>query len=176
MRVLPTAVNGVVLTESEVFPDSRGSFTTAYDLRELTDLGVDLVVAESHLVRSPRSGTLRGLHFQQTPSAQAKLVRCVRGRAFDVALDLRSHSPSFLCWCSTLLTEGDGRSIYIPAGCAHGYMTLDDQTDILYHVNAPYDPGRARGVRWNDPAFGIEWPSSPTLMAERDANYPDYVP
>jgi dTDP-4-dehydrorhamnose 3,5-epimerase len=174
MRAVPTEVAGVMIVESQIFPDDRGSFTTVFDAREFAALGLDMNVVETHLARNSRAGTLRGLHFQQTPSGQAKLVRCVRGQLFDVALDLRPESATYLMWTATVLAEGDGRGLYIPVGCAHGYLTLRDHTDVQYHVNAPYDPGRARGVRWDDPAFGIEWPSRPQVLADRDANYPDY--
>jgi dTDP-4-dehydrorhamnose 3,5-epimerase len=176
MRLIPTEVNGSVLTEAQLFPDERGSFTTIYDRVALEGVGITFDAVEDHLAHNARSGTLRGLHFQQEPSAQAKLVRCLRGRIYDVTLDLRRNSPTYLRWAAAELREGDGRSLFVPVGCAHGYLTLEDHTDVLYYVDAPYDPGRGRGVRWNDPAFGIDWPARPVVMTARDAGYPDYQP
>ncbi len=176
MRVIQTGLQGSVIVQSPLYADERGSFTTTYDLHAFRSLGIAFGVAEDHLVHNAQANTLRGLHFQQVPSAQAKLIRCVRGRIYDVTLDLRRDSPTYMRWAATKLHEGDGRSLYIPVGCAHGYLTLEDDTDVLYYVDAPYDPGRGRGVRWNDPVFAIEWPARPVVITERDATYPDYLP
>jgi len=176
IRATPTNIKGIAVVESKVFSDARGSFMTAYGVREMRAVGIDPTVAECHLVHNARTRTLRGMHFQTGPSVQPKLVRCLSGAIFDVALDLRPESPTERRWVGVTLRAGDGRAFYVPAGCAHGYLTLADDTDILYLVGAPYDPERAGGVRWNDPAFGIAWPAEPLVIAERDATYPDYRP
>ena len=174
IRALPTAIAGVIVVESKVFTDERGSFMTAYGAREMRALGIDPTLAECHIVRNARARTLRGMHFQTGRSVQPKLVRCLGGTIYDVAIDLRPDSPTVRRWVGVELGAGDGRALYVPAGCAHGYLTLRDDTEILYLVGAAYDPGRASGVRWNDPAFGIKWPAEPRLIAERDRTYPDY--
>ncbi len=176
IRATPTDIGGVVVVESKIFADERGSFMTAYGAREMRAIGIDPTLAECHIVHNARARTLRGMHFQTGPSVQPKLVRCIRGAIFDVALDLRPESATALRWVGVDLRAGDGRAFYVPAGCAHGYLTLEDDTDILYLVGAAYDPARAGGVRWNDPAFGIAWPAEPELIVERDATYPDYRP
>ncbi len=175
LSLAPTAVAGAYLIESPVFRDARGSFTTVFEAREVAALGLDLPVIQCQIARNPRAYTLRGLHYQAEPSAQAKLVRCLRGRIWDVAVDLRPDSPTFTRWAAVELTEESGRAFYIPVGCAHGYLTLADDSDILYLVSNIYDPARERGVRWNDPAFGIEWPAAPVVIAERDATFPDFA-
>ena len=176
MRATPTEIGGVVVVESRIFADERGWFMTAYGAREMRALGIDPTLAECHVVHNARARTLRGMHFQTGPNVQPKLVRCISGALFDVALDLRPESPTALRWAGVELRAGDGRALHVPAGCAHGYLTLEDRTDVLYLVGAPYDPERADGVRWNDPAFGIAWPAEPLVIVERDATYPDYRP
>jgi dTDP-4-dehydrorhamnose 3,5-epimerase len=172
----PTAVAGAYLVESPVFHDARGSFTTVFEAHEAAALGLAFPVVQCQIARNRRAHTLRGLHYQAPPSAQAKLVRCIRGRIWDVAVDLRPDSPTFRRWAAVELAEDTDRAFYIPAGCAHGYLTLADDSDILYLVDNIYDPARERGVRWNDPAFAIAWPAAPAVIAERDATFPDFVP
>lgn len=171
---LPTAVEGARVIQSPIFRDARGSFTTMFEAREFAALGLEMPVVQCQIARSALAGTLRGLHYQADPSAQAKLVRCIQGRIFDVAVDLRRASPTFKRWAGVELAAGDDRAFYVPVGCAHGYVTLADDSSILYLVSNIYDPPRERGVRWNDPAFGIEWPTTPLRMADRDAGFPDF--
>ena len=121
---------------------------------------------------SLRKGTVRGMHFQMEPAPEAKLVRCTRGSMFDVALDLRPRSKAFGRWFGTELTAENGRMLYIPEGCAHGYQTLEDETEMYYMTSAFYTPAAARGVRFEDPAFNIEWPLPPTIVSEQDRNWP----
>jgi dTDP-4-dehydrorhamnose 3,5-epimerase len=119
--------------------------------------------------------TLRGLHFQAPPHEEDKLVTCVRGSLFDVLLDLRRDSPTFRSWFGVELSAGNGRSVFVPAGLAHGFQTLEDETTVLYNISAYYRPEAARGVRWDDPAFGIEWPPAETrVISERDRSFPDF--
>jgi dTDP-4-dehydrorhamnose 3,5-epimerase len=171
-----TPIPGVSIIESPIFSDPRGSFTTTFQVRDIAALGLDFPLAECQIARNFALATMRGLHWQDDPSAQGKLVRCIRGRIYDVAVDLRRDSPTFRRWTSVELTEDNGRALFIPVGCAHGYLTLTEQADILYLVSQFYDPQRQRGARWNDPAFNIEWPMAPRVIAERDASYPDFLP
>lgn len=175
LSLQPTPVAGAYLVGSPVFHDARGSFTTVFEAREVAALGLDFPVVQCQIARNRRARTLRGLHYQAEPSAQAKLVRCIRGRIWDVAVDLRPKSPTFRRWAAVELGEDSDRAFYIPAGCAHGYLTLTDDADLLYLVDNVYDPPRERGVRWNDPAFNIEWPAAPAIIAGRDASFPDFA-
>ena len=135
-----------------------------------------MTVVQSNLSRSIRRGTLRGLHYQCEPAPEPKLVRCTAGRVFDVAVDLRPASPSFCRWTSIELDAEAYNGFYIPAGCAHGFLTLSDHSEVTYLMGAAYAPELARGVRWNDPAFAIDWPFEPVIMSDKDAAYPDFDP
>jgi dTDP-4-dehydrorhamnose 3,5-epimerase len=119
-------------------------------------------------------GTLRGMHYQAHPHPECKLVRCTRGAIYDVALDLRQSSPTFGQWTAAELSADAGNMLYIPGNCAHGFITLEDRSEILYQISEFYYPELARGLRWNDPAFGIEWPIQPTVISDRDRDYPDF--
>jgi dTDP-4-dehydrorhamnose 3,5-epimerase len=136
--------------------------------------GAAMRIVQANISRNPKAGTLRGLHFQAPPHEEAKLVQCVRGRIFDVAVDLRRHSPSFRRSVCTELSGDGNRMFLIPKGCAHGYLTLEDDSDILYYMGDAFVPGVGQGVRWNDPAFSIPWPAAPRLISPRDAAYPDF--
>lgn len=175
MIFTPTAVAGAFLIEPESHADERGSFTRVYCQREFESNGLDSSVAQSSLSFNRRRGTLRGLHYQVAPSEEVKVVRCVRGSIFDVVLDLRPDSPSFLEHYGVVLSAENRQALYIPMGCAHGFQALEDASEILYQMSEFYAPEHGRGVRWNDPAFGIEWPIDDPILLERDASYPDYV-
>jgi dTDP-4-dehydrorhamnose 3,5-epimerase len=169
-------VPGAWLVDADVFADERGSFARAWVPDEFADRGLETAIAQASLTENRRRGTLRGLHFQASPFAEAKIVRVVRGAIFDVGVDLRPGSPTFCQWVGVELTASNRRCLYLPPGFAHGYQTLADDTDVFYFVSAPYTPSHQRGARWNDPAFGIEWPiDPPTVMHERDGAYPDFV-
>ncbi len=120
-------------------------------------------------------GTLRGMHLQEAPFAESKLVRCTRGAIYDVAIDLRPESPTFKKWTGSLLTAENRNMLYIPEGCAHGFLTMEDESEVYYQMSQFHDPGSARGFRWNDPAFQIEWPEEPALISSRDQSFPDFV-
>jgi dTDP-4-dehydrorhamnose 3,5-epimerase len=161
---------GVRIVEPERIADERGFFARTYDAAELGP------VVQMSTSFNARAGTLRGLHFQADPHAEDKLVRCTRGAIFDVAVDLRPGSPTRLRWIGVELGEDDGRALLVPKGYAHGFQTLRDATEVLYAMSTPFVPGAARGVRWDDPAIGIDWPAPPggrRTMSERDATYPD---
>jgi dTDP-4-dehydrorhamnose 3,5-epimerase len=177
MHFTETKIAGVVVVEPDVFEDERGLFAVAWLPDEFAARGLDTRIAQGSLALTRDPGSIRGLHYQAAPFEEAKVVRVVRGGVFDVAVDLRRESPTFLQWTAAELTADNRRIMYIPPGCAHGYQTLAPDTEVFYFVSAPYSPPHQRGVRWNDPAFGIEWPlGAPSRIHERDASYPDFSP
>jgi dTDP-4-dehydrorhamnose 3,5-epimerase len=174
MQFTETRIPGVLLVTPDVFEDERGLFTRAWMPDEFAARGLDTRIAQGSLALTHLRGTIRGMHYQAAPFEETKIVRVVRGAIFDVAVDMRPASPTYRQWVGFELTADDRRIMYIPAGCAHGYQTLADETEVFYFVSAAYSPPHQRGVRWNDPAFGIEWPlGAPTSIHERDASYPD---
>ena len=175
MKFVETTVDRVYIVEVEPATDERGFFARTWSSRELGERGLNPVLAECSISGNRRKGTLRGLHYQRAPHEEAKLVRCTQGAIFDVAVDLRPASPSFRRWVGVELSAENRRALYVPEGCAHGFQTLMDDTEVLYQICTPYVPAASAGVRWDDPAFGVAWPLPPSLMAERDRSYPDYV-
>ena len=176
MRFVDTPIPGAVEVDLERHEDERGFFARVWDPDELLAAGLTPSLAQVSISRSTRAGTLRGMHFQVAPHEEAKLVRCVRGSIFDVVLDLRADSPTYLGWHGVRLDEGNGKALYIPKGCAHGFQTLSADSDVLYLISSAYVPEASSGVRWDDPTFGIEWPAAPErTIGERDRAWPDYV-
>lgn len=176
MRCLDTGVAGAFVVEPAPHHDKRGLFARTFSAETFGELGLDCAVAECSVAFNPAAFTLRGLHFQRPPHEEAKLVRCTRGAAFDVVLDLRAESPTYLRWHGVELTWENRLALYVPPGCAHGYLTLEPETELAYQVSAVHVPAAAAGVRWDDAHFGIEWPAAPRVIASRDAACPDYVP
>jgi len=177
MQFTETKISGVLIVAPDVFTDARGVFAVAWKPDEFAARGLDTRISQGSLAQTHQRGSIRGLHFQAAPFEETKIIRAVKGGVFDVAVDLRRDSPTYLQWVGAELTAGNRRIMYIPAGCAHGYQTLEDETEVFYFVSAPYSPPHQRGVRWDDPAFGVEWPlGPPTAIHERDATYPDYQP
>ena len=174
MRFSPTPVAGVMVVDIEPREDERGAFARLQCPDEFAAAGCPFAPAQTSLSRNPRAGTLRGMHYQPAPHGEAKLVRAVRGRMFDVALDLRRDSPTYLRWAAEELSADNARALLIPEGVAHGFLTLEPDTDVLYQISPAFQPGHEAGVRWNDPAFAIAWPAAPALISERDAGYPDH--
>ncbi|HTW70843.1 MAG TPA: dTDP-4-dehydrorhamnose 3,5-epimerase family protein [Acetobacteraceae bacterium] len=174
MRLIPTPLSDVFVLRSERARDTRGSFLRLSCISTLAANGVAFSPRQASLSRSTRRGTLRGLHFQQSPSAETKIIHCVAGAVFDVALDLRPDSLSFGQAFGTELSADNGDGMLIAAGCAHGLLTLVDDTAVLYQIDRDYDPASARGVRWNDPSFAIAWPFAPVIISERDTAWPDF--
>jgi dTDP-4-dehydrorhamnose 3,5-epimerase len=172
MKFLPTGLTGAVVIEPEPLRDERGSFSRTFCREEFRAHGIELTVVQCSVSFNVRRGTLRGLHYQAPPKAEAKLVRCTAGEAFDVIADLRPGSPTFGRWFATELTAAGGRMIYVPEGFAHGFQTLRDETELFYMVSESYSPPHARGVRWDDPQLGIRWPMAPTVMSARDRELP----
>lgn len=178
MDFVETPVAGAWVLEPERFGDGRGYFARTYCAQEFAEHGLEPAIAQCSTSFNPRRGTLRGMHYQTGPRPEAKLVRCTRGAIHDVALDLRRDSPTYLRWHAVELSEDNGRALFLPAGCAHGFQTLRGATEVLYQISVPYEPSAAAGVRWNDPAFAIEWPEAPggRTISERDDAYPDFAP
>jgi len=170
----PTAVDGVLLIEPERHADQRGFFARVYGRSEFAARGLATEFAHTSISYNARRGTLRGLHFQAPPHAEAKLVRCTRGAVWDVAVDLRPESPTYLRHAAATLSAENRLALYIPEGCAHGFVTLEDASEIAYQISAEYHPAAGSGVRWNDPAFGIAWPEPVAVISDRDANYADH--
>jgi dTDP-4-dehydrorhamnose 3,5-epimerase len=171
-----TKLAGAYVIELDPRIDERGFFARIFCEREFAEHGLPTRFPQCNLSRNKRKGTLRGMHYQAAPHAETKLVRCVAGGIYDVIVDLRSSSPTHLEWIGVDLTGDSGRALFIPEGLAHGFVTLEDDTDVFYHMGDFFHPEAARGVRYNDPRFAIQWPVLPTVIAQRDATYPDFDP
>lgn len=167
-----TPLPGAYVIEPERINDHRGFFARVWCKKELQQHGLKSELSQSNVGFSHRKGTVRGLHFQKSPFAESKIVRCTRGSIFDVIVDLRPESPSFRCWFGVQLSDENRNMIYVPEGMATGYMTLEDNTEINYHTSEFFNPAAASGVRFNDPAFGIQWPLDATVISEQDRNWP----
>ena len=176
MRFTETKVAGAFLIEPEPIADERGFFARTWCREEFADHGLTGELAQANISFNHRKGTLRGLHHQAAPHAEAKLVRVTRGAIWDLALDLRRDSPTYLAWFGAELNDANRHMLYVPEGCAHGFITLTDAAEVAYQMSAPYAAQAARGVRFDDPAFGIEWPGEVVVINERDRTYPDFVP
>jgi dTDP-4-dehydrorhamnose 3,5-epimerase len=178
MRFVETEIAGVVVVELEERVDERGSFARTWCRDEMSSAGLAGELAQCSLSRNRRAGTLRGLHLQHPPHEEAKLVRCTRGAIFDVAVDLRPGSPTRGRWVGAELDPDSGRALYVPEGCAHGFQTLVDESDVSYMISTPYAPDAAVGVRWDDPLLAIAWPEpqGERTISERDRALPGYEP
>jgi dTDP-4-dehydrorhamnose 3,5-epimerase len=174
----PTELAGVVVVELEPFVDERGSFTRTFDAELFAAHGLNPRVVQCNNSYNPRAGTLRGLHYQLAPHAECKFIRCVRGRVYDVAVDLRPDSPTHGRWVGVELSSRDTLCLFVPEGCAHGFQTLEDGSEVHYQTTAAYAPHAERGVRWDDPAFAIRWPAPPAggrILSPRDRAHPDHA-
>ncbi len=176
MRFLPTPLAGVHIVEPEPVADARGIFVRTWCADEFAAAGLETAFVQCSTCYNPRSGTLRGMHYQAEPWAETRLVRCTAGAVWDVVLDLRRDSATFGRWHGVRLDAEGRRAVYIPPGCAHGFQTLTDHAEVFYHITPSFTPSAARGVRWDDPAFAIEWPLPVTLMSARDRELPAYQP
>lgn len=172
MRFESVGVEGAYVVHLDPRRDERGSFARLYCVDELAGAGIDLVPVQANLGSSKDAGTLRGLHFQVAPHQEAKLVHCIDGAIFDAIVDLRKNSPTFGKAASVTLTGDGDRAFYIPAGCAHGYLTLEPDTKVLYFVSTRYTPDADRGLAWDDPDLAIPWPRQPEVMVDRDRSNP----
>ncbi len=169
---IDTELEGVYILEPTVFEDHRGFFMESYNSRDLEMLGIAFNCVQINHSLSVNAGVLRGLHFQLEPKAQTKIVRCLKGAIYDVVVDLRKGSPTFLKWFGVILTEHNRRQIVVPRGYAHGILTLVPNTEILYLVDEYYSPEHDRAIRWDDPDIGIKWPTSNPILSEKDRNAP----
>jgi dTDP-4-dehydrorhamnose 3,5-epimerase len=176
MRFTETKVAGAFLIEPEPIADERGFFARTFCRTEFADHGLNPDLAQANLSFNHRKGTLRGMHYQQAPHQEAKLVRCTQGGIWDVVVDLRPSSPSYRAWFGAELTAANRAMLYVPEDCAHGFLTLSDGAEVAYQMAAPYVAEAAGGVRYDDPAFGIEWPGEVVVINERDRGYPDVAP
>jgi len=174
MKITPLKIHGAAMVEIEPLADERGFFARSFCVQEFKDAGLNLNVVQSNLSHNTDKGTLRGLHYQAVPKPDPKLVSCIQGRIFDVVVDLREDSETFCEWSGVELNADTHKSLFVPPGCAHGFMTLTDDAVVHYQMGEVFVADLARGVRWNDPAFGIKWPMVPTSMSERDAAYADF--
>lgn len=172
MHFRETQVVGAKVIDPAPHADDRGRFMRAWCSKEFAENGINFVPVQANMGLSVRKGTVRGMHFQLAPAPEAKLVRCTRGAMFDVVLDLRPDSPSYGKWDGVELSAENGRMLFVPELCAHGYQTLEDGTEMYYMTSAFYTPGVARGVRFDDPAFGVRWPLAATVISDQDRNWP----
>ena len=168
-----TSLPGVYLIDIEPVEDSRGFFARGWCRKEFEEHGLDAAISQVNMSFNPDAGTLRGLHYQQEPNAEAKTVRCVRGAVFDVAVDMRESSPNYLQWIGHELSAENHESLYIPKGFAHGYLTLVPDTELLYSVTEFYAPDAEGGIRYDDPALAIEWPAPVLVISDKDASWPN---
>jgi dTDP-4-dehydrorhamnose 3,5-epimerase len=170
-----TKLPGVFEIHLEPMADARGFFARSWCRREFESHGLNPAVAQCNISFNEQKGTLRGMHYQAEPHPETKLVRCTQGAIYDVVVDLRPGSPTLMQWIGVALTAANHSMIYVPEGCAHGFLTLEDRTEVFYQMSEFYYPELSRGARWNDPVFQIAWPSPPAVISERDRSYPDFA-
>jgi dTDP-4-dehydrorhamnose 3,5-epimerase len=174
MQIRPTGLAGLCIVEVEKREDDRGYFARTFCAEEFAAAGLPTSFQQCNTSFNRHRGTLRGMHYQDDPFPEAKLVRCTRGAIFDVAVDLRPNSPTRCRWFGITLNAEDATMLFIPPGFAHGFQTLEDASEVFYQMGESYRAGLARGVRWDDPAFAIEWPIASPALSPRDAAYPDF--
>jgi len=169
-----TALRGAFVIELEPLEDSRGFFARTWCEREMRQQGMETRLVQCSISFNVTRGTLRGMHYQAAPCEETKIVRCTRGSIHDVIVDLQQGSPTFKRHIAVTLSAANHKMLYIPKNFAHGFLTLEDATEVFYQMSEFYSPEHARGVRWNDPAFGIDWPFPPSVISDRDRNYADF--
>lgn len=175
MRFVPTTLAGAYVIELDRIEDERGFFARSFCEDEFRQQGLEASFVQCSVSYNTRKGTLRGMHYQKQPHAEAKIIRCTRGAIYDVIVDMRTSSPSYGRWFAADLTADNYRMLYVPKECAHGFQTLEDGSDILYMMSERYHPEVSAGMRWDDPGIGIRWPLSDPILSGRDAGYPDFV-
>jgi dTDP-4-dehydrorhamnose 3,5-epimerase len=175
VKFTETTLEGAFVIEPERIEDERGFFARTFCCREFDTRGLNLDLQQSSVSFNRKRGTLRGMHFQAAPHAETKLVRCTRGAIYDVILDLRPQSPTFKRWIAVHLSSENHLLVYIPEGFAHGFQTLQDETEVSYYISEFYSSEHARGVRWNDPAFAIDWPIANPVISVRDQTHPEFA-
>jgi dTDP-4-dehydrorhamnose 3,5-epimerase len=176
LNVTPTSIEAVKIVIPKTFRDARGAFCETYNRKRFFEHGITLDFVQDNFSSSDEIGTIRGLHFQSNPMAQAKLIRVLRGSIFDVVVDLRRSSPTYGRWIAERLSAADGRQLLVPTGFAHGFCTLEPDTHILYKVTAYYSPENDLGIAWNDPDLAIDWPVQPgnAILSEKDTRHPNF--
>jgi dTDP-4-dehydrorhamnose 3,5-epimerase len=174
MRFQETSVHGAVLITPDHFEDERGFFERTWALDEFEAHGLETRMVQRNVAYNRARHTLRGMHFQQPPFEEVKLVSCPVGAVFDVAIDMRADSPTFGRWCGAELRQDSGAMLYVPRGCAHGYLTLEPDSTVEYLISEFYHPEAAGGIRWDDPFFAVQWPGEPRMINARDATWPDF--
>jgi dTDP-4-dehydrorhamnose 3,5-epimerase len=171
MQIHTTPLPGSALVDLKLLEDDRGFFARAFCRQEF-DAGLEPLVEQANISFNHKAGTLRGFHYQLEPNAETKFIRCYRGAIYDVIVDLRPESPTYLKWFGAELTEDNRTAMYVPRNFAHAYLTLTDKAEVMYQVSTAYTPGAERGLRWDDPAIGVDWPIPPMIISEKDAAWP----
>jgi dTDP-4-dehydrorhamnose 3,5-epimerase len=174
VKFTETPLAGAFIIELELLSDERGFFARTFDADEFRRLDLEPAVAQCNTSYNERAGTLRGMHYQAAPDGECKLVRCTRGAIYDVIVDLRPDSETYCRWFAAELSADNARQLYVPQGLAHGFQTLTDGSEVAYQMSHVHVPEQARGVRWDDPAFGIEWPEAERTISDKDRGYPDF--
>jgi dTDP-4-dehydrorhamnose 3,5-epimerase len=169
-----TKLKGAYVIQLQKIEDHRGFFARAWCEKEFAEHGLTPVVHQANVSFNIKKGTLRGMHYQVEPYGEAKTVRCTRGKIYDVIIDLRKDSPTYRQWFGVELTADNYKMLYVPENFGHGFLTLADNSEVTYQVSEFYTPGAERGIRWNDPGIGIQWPGTISVISEKDANWPDY--
>lgn len=172
MKIFETGLDGLLLIERKVFNDDRGWFTEVYNKLDFEKNGIDIDFIQDNHSFSLKKGVLRGMHFQNNPKAQSKLVKCIKGSIWDVAVDLRKSSPTYMKWYGVELTEKNHRMLLVPRGFAHGFVTLEDNVEVQYKVDNYYDKAHDRSIRYDDPIINIKWPEIDIILSEKDKNAP----
>ena len=170
-----TNLHGAFIIEPEMLTDERGAFARIFCQKEFENHGLNPNIFQCSISLNKEKFTLRGMHFQKSPHAEAKLVRCSRGLIYDVIVDLRSDSPTYMEWTSIEISLENKRMVYIPEGFAHGFQTLEENTEVIYQMSQFYSPGHSGGFRWDDPSFNIEWPTKPIIISPKDQIFPDFT-
>lgn len=176
MKFIPTPLEGAFLIDLEKRSDERGFFARLFCTEEFAKHGLETVFLQANNSMSVDKGILRGMHYQLPPAEEVKLVRCIQGSFYDVIIDLRPESETYGKWFGEVLSQTNRRMMYVPRGFAHGFLTLEPNSEVLYMVSTPYSKHLERGIRWNDPTFNIQWPETPTIVSERDQQHPDFNP
>jgi dTDP-4-dehydrorhamnose 3,5-epimerase len=174
MKFVETGLSGAYIIEPDLIEDERGFFARVFCRHEFEEHGLNLGLVQCNISYNKVSGTLRGMHYQEQPHSEVKLVRCTTGAIFDVIIDLRRESPTFMMWFAAELSQRNRHMLYVPEGFAHGYQTMESCTEVFYQVSEFYNRASERGVRWNDPAFAIEWPLPVTILSKKDEAHPDW--
>jgi dTDP-4-dehydrorhamnose 3,5-epimerase len=169
-----TPLKDAYIIDIEKKEDERGFFARGFCQKEFEEHGLNPEIVQANISYNAKKATLRGLHYQVEPHHETKLMRCARGAIFDVIIDMRKDSPTYGQWFGTELSEGSYRMLFVPGNFAHGFITLEDETEVIYQVSEFYTPGSERGIRWDDPAFKIEWPITPEIISEKDKNHENY--